>query len=305
LFHIVFPEPLPRWEYFIMNKPLLKLPAQIATLALLGAIASCSGGGDRDSADRDRINPAGYRSEIETVEKVLYKQSPVGYGDAEAVADGLIRLHESIAEREMNPIARSRATGLLYLSSRADIGEAGFVASDLGPIRTEWETLRAELFQAADWLAKGDVGLASVQRAPVPSADRQDLQALEHVIDRLARLIDEGRQACEELGEPEYDAEMPGPSGRRHIASWNEWSDGWTERVDDAAVRLPSQPPWTGEREYSMAYQEVSSAIRELRLVPNGTGMWATPFRSQWEQRFATASHHLNEARRLLSDIVR
>ena len=280
-----------------MNKPLRKLPAQMATLALLGAIAACSGGSDRDSADRDRMDPTCYRNEIEIVEKVLYKRSPLGFGDTEAVANGLIRLHESIAEREMNPIARSRAAGLLYISSRADIGEIGYEASDLGPVRTEWESLRAELFRAADWFAKSDAGLASAQRVATLRVDRQDTQALERVVEQLARLIDEGRQDCDDMGEPEYDAEMPGASGRRHIASWEEWSRGWIERVDDAAVRLPSQPPWTGERSYTIAYQEVSSAIRELRLVPNGTGIWATPFRSQWERRFTTASYHLNEAR--------
>jgi hypothetical protein len=277
-----------------------------AAAALCAVVVGCSGGsGGGASAHSGVLDPSPFRAEIEALERKLYQDSPPQYGDYDAVASMLVRLHVKVSSGVANPVVRSRVDEILFLSSYTDAGESGYTIPDLKSLRDRWEKIRADVFVPAEWFAAGGPTVDAAQRRAEPKADAQQTYELTRVIERLEDLIDNGRDDCDDLGEPEYSIEAPGLRGRAQIAAWNKWAREWEAALDHAAGFLPPQPAWTGEQNYSMAYQEVGAAIHELRLVPHGAGAWPTPFSYQWEQRFNSAQNALQEARSHLSRTIK
>ena len=127
------------------------------------------------------------------------------------------------------------------------------------------------------------------------------MSALTCVIERLERQVDAGLVEAKEMGEPVYAAERIGWEGEVQIAAWRKWGTAWDARLDNVAGLLPPPPSWSGEQNYLMAYQEVDRAFHQLRIVPVGVGIWATPFQYQWEARFAAAGKHLENSRAYLA----
>jgi hypothetical protein len=277
-----------------------------AALLLSATAGGCTGGSDdRSSTRRGALDPSPFRAEIQALERVLYINSPPEYGDCQAAASLLVELHAAVSSDVGNPTARSRVDEILFLSSYADVGESGYAVPDLKPLRDRWEKIRADVFLPAEWFTAGGPAIDAGQRRPAPKADVRHTHELTRVIERLEELIGDGRDQCEHLGEPEYNVEAPGPRGRTQIGAWNEWSREWAAALDRVAGFLPPQPAWNGERNYSMAYQQVGAAIHELRFVPHGAGVWPTPFAYQWERRFNSAQTAIQTARGHLSRAVR
>lgn len=275
-------------------------------LALAATAAGCAGGSGEEAASRrNLIDPAPYRAEIETLERVLYKTSPPGYGDYDLVASMLVRLYERVSEGVASPMGRGLVDEILFLASHADIGESGYAFPDLKPMRDRWEKIRSELFVDADWFAAGGSGIDAAQQRPVPTVTDQQVYELTRVIERIEKLVEDGRERCDELGEPEYSIEAPGLAGRTQINKWHQWARVWSDDIDHVAGFLPRAPAWDGEPDFAMAYQEIGRASNELRLVPHGAGAWPTPFRHLWEQRFATAERSLRTARDYLATAKR
>ena len=281
---------------------------RLATAVLMVAATTigCAAGSGDDAASRaGRINPTPFRAEIEALERVLYKTSPPDYGDAEAAASLLRRLHERVSGEAANPVIRGRVDEILFLASLADGGDTGYALPDLGPTRERWEQIRAAVFAPADWFASGGDEIVSAQTRPAPTVTLQEVHELTLVIGRIERLVADGRRQCDELGEPQYSIEAPGAAGRAQIEGWRRWAREWDDAVNGVAAHLPPAPAWDGEPNYAVAYQEIERAIRELRLVPGGAGDWPTPFRYSWEQRFTAAGRALRAARESLSVAVR
>ena len=277
-----------------------------AVLILTVIAAGCDGGsGDRAASRASAIDPSPYRAEIEALERLLYKPSPPDYGDGDLAASMLMRLHSRVSERGVNPMVRSRVDEMLYLASHSDIGEGGYALPDLGRIRERWERVRSQVFAPAVWFATGGDHIDAAQRRPVPAVTEQQVYELARVAERIDELIRGGRARCEELGEPEYSVEAPGGAGRAQISQWHHWARTWNDDIDAAAQFLPPAPVWEAAPGFVMAYQEIEHAIRELRLVPLGAGMWPTPFRHLWEQRFAAAERSLAKAREHLAAAAR
>jgi hypothetical protein len=119
---------------------------------------------------------------------------------------------------------------------------------------------------------------------------------MEETIDALEALIADGRRQCAELGEPNYEPDYPGAAGMAHAAAWSEFAGEWDRAVNDAVERLPSHPGWQVDDEITYAYQEISSAVGQLRIVPVGVGDWSAPFEHQWTERFDSAQRSLDSA---------
>lgn len=131
---------------------------------------------------------------------------------------------------------------------------------------------------------------------PPRPLDPQFVADLEFVIAEVRALIDDGRARCAELGEPGYEPGHEGLKGEAQIAAWNAFHREWDQALTDAASGLPPAPAWDTHLEAALAYQDVTRAIHELRLVTVGAGDWATPFESMWSSRFDTAVSFLDAA---------
>ena len=283
---------------------MIRLLARLGAAALMAAsvAAGCTGGsGDEAASHPNAIDPTPYRAEIESLERVLYKHSPPDYGDGDLAASMLMRLYTKVSERVANPMVRGRVDEILFLASYADIGESGYSLPDLKPMRERWERIRAEVFTPADWFASGGGDIDAAQLRPVPTVTEQQVYELSRVIERIEVLVEGGRDRCDELGEPEYSVEAPGLAGRAQINRWHQWGRVWSDDIDAVAAFLPPAPAWDGEPDFVMAYQEIERAIHELRLVPHGAGIWPTPFRHLWDQRFASAERSVQMARDCLA----
>jgi hypothetical protein len=265
------------------------------SLAVLFAYG-CSGNASTDAA-AGAFNPDRYRAGIESVEAVLYQSTPPDHADLDRAESALRDLHSAVLSREKDPRVRDKAHDLLFVTSETGFTDAGYVVADLGPVRARWEAVRLDLFGYAEWFRQTTPEVRSAQQHPKAELNSRYVRKLRGVVDRLEELIVEGHRECDVLGEPCYAPGRVGREGEQQIAGWRRFQRSWDGRLTRAAEALPPAPAPDGVIDYVTAYQSVTAALSELRVVAVGAGEWATPFRYQWEQRFNTARSHLSEAR--------
>jgi hypothetical protein len=114
-------------------------------------------------------------------------------------------------------------------------------------------------------------------------------------------LAKEGRRTCNELGEPFYDFEAPGPEGELHIEKWNLFASTWEDDVTTVASHLPSPPAWDSDPEMTAAYQEATGALSELRNATMGSGTAPVPTEPEWSGHFDEAVRMVEQSRARLS----
>jgi hypothetical protein len=252
------------------------------------------------------LDPEPHRQTIAALEAVLYRTSPPELGDAERAAAELQRLFDSIARPDAGFAARKRALPLLELAANASASsEVGYALPDLAPLRRDWQALRDHTFAPAPWFARDDPALVQAQAPRAAAVDPEDVRRLRQTIRRLELLCALGESEVEALGEPEYDLDAPGASGRAQVERWHAWAREWDARIDEALRELPPAPPWNAVPVLVQAHQETGRAVHELRLVPAGAGAWPTPFRAQWTMRFEAARALLAEQRAQLEASAR
>lgn len=137
--------------------------------------------------------------------------------------------------------------------------------------------------------------------APAPTVDPAMIDDLVRAIATIEALSDEGRRACDELGEPFYDFERPGAAGEAHIETWNRFAREWDDDVTEAATRLPAPPAWDADVDVTTSYQEVANALQQLRHATIGSGTWPVPTKGEWSARFDEANRLLEASRARLS----
>lgn len=268
----------------------------------IGLICGC-GAGPEDQAGQDRedrfaLDPDNYRSEIEAIEQLLYKNTPADLDDYDRASGALFQLGSKALEAEDHPRRKEKARLIMSLASQnAAAGDVGYAMPDLDAMRRGWEDVRQHVFRRADWFDDTTPALQAAQTPVPPQAAYGDIHGVKLTLDRLESLIDQGRWEVEELGEPDYALEQPGQVGRQHIVSWQEWTRQWEYRIQGALRSLPAKPGFDDDLDFFYAYQSLERAVRELRNVPHGAGAWPTPFRYQWEHRFAGAERGIAEAR--------
>jgi hypothetical protein len=281
---------------------MLRAALFLALLVTLWAIAA-SIGFERTYAV-DLLDAEAHRESIRAVEIVLYRSTPAELGDGDRVADALLRLAAALAPPDAAFPVRQRALRLYDLISLASaMGDAGYALPDLASLRPEWEKQRDALFTPAPWFGRTDAPLVAAQTPRPVAVDPAQVTRLRHTVRRLEALANTGEAEVRELGEPQYNIEAPGVSGRGQIARWNIWARRWDARLDDALRELGPRPSSDAELELVLAHQNTSQAANELRLVPQGVGDWPTPFRHQWESRFNAARRLLAERRAALASV--
>jgi hypothetical protein len=261
------------------------------------ALTGCGDGGGEAGATATRLDPELYRSDLEDVEAVLFKEEPADYGDGDRVSAALYRAAGRAMAADCDPASQARARVLVAFAGEAGAMEdAGYAMPDLGSLRARWHEVRGEVFDEAEWFREADAGLAARQRPVPPRADAGAVRDVERVIERLTDLVRRGRRDVEELGEPIYALELIGREGEAQIAGWRAWSRRWDEQLTGLARQLPPAPGLDDDGNYLVAYQNVAQALGALRHVPLGAGAWPTPFRYQWEERFELAERQLAAA---------
>ncbi|HKJ23186.1 MAG TPA: hypothetical protein VKB65_00085 [Myxococcota bacterium] len=246
------------------------------------------------------IDPAPYRGAIERVEDVLYRRGPTGYGDAEAVEAATARLAEALLRAEG---LRGRQAGLELMGFAGRAGaraDAGYTLPSIVALRSEWEVTRARVFAPATWMRRASADLDRIQEPPPPPLDPDADTAIVEAEAALRRLMLRGQREAERLGEPIYDPDVPGRSDRGQIRAWYRFGERYRRQLDDAMARverLDPEPHPAREPLRAEAVRSLREAREMLRRVPDGAGMWPTPFRPAWEARFRAAADALARAR--------
>ena len=294
----------------MLPRPATMVTAVVVSFALAGVARLSSRTGATTPRDEEstpfggagsaRLNSALYQPEIESLESQLYADSVPSMDDFTALSNAFRDVGFAIADRERNARNRDIASDVSVLAARADIGEAGYSLPDLVQLRSDWESLRSQRFSEAAWFRQSTPAIEESQAESTTTIDPAMADELLHAIDAIETLAQDGRRACDELGEPFYDLEQPGPAGDAHIEKWNAFARKWDDDVSRAATRLPSPPAWDADPKLTLAYQAVAGAIAELRLAAMGSGSWPIPFEREWTTRFDGAMQRLDQAREQL-----
>jgi hypothetical protein len=257
-----------------------------------------------DPARRYAIDPAPHRAALEAVEDVLYRRGPSGYGDAGAVESGAVRLaHEVMASGGL----AERQAGLELLAFAGRVGaeaDAGYALPSLVRMREQWEPVRDAVFAPAPWLRTASADLDRIQDPPPEPMDPRTDAVLAEAEAELRRLMARGEREVELLGEPVYDPDVPSRSDGGQIRAWVRFGERWRRLLADAMapVEALSPAPDPGREPLrAEAVRSLREAHEMLRRVPNGAGMWPTPFRGAWESRFHAANAALARTRDHLS----
>lgn len=296
----------------MLPRPATLVTAVIVTFTIAGVMKlstrSATRGDDRrpESDSRDtvssaRIDSGRYEREITALESALYNEAPPSTIDFMTIAAAFQDVGFAIADREVNASSRDVAGDVALLASQADVGEAGYSLPDIARLRSDWERLRSERFVDTEWFRESTAALDEAQVVSAPAIDPAVVDDLLHGIDALEALSEEGRRACDELGEPFYDFERPGPAGEAHIATWNEFAREWEDQVSRVASQLPSPPTWDADPDVVASYQDLTGAMRELRNATMGGGAWPVPQEGEWAAHFDEANRLLEQARTRLS----
>jgi hypothetical protein len=277
--------------------------AVVVTFAIAGVIRLSTrsvSSSPRDIAG-SRLDSARYQREIQALETTLYKEAPPSMTDFMVISAAFHDMGFAIAANELNPASRDVASDVAMLAAKSDVGEAGYALPDIAELRADWESLRSQRFVEAEWFRTSTPAVEAAQVVPTPTVDPAMIEELQRSIDELEDLVQQGRSACTELGEPFYDFEQPGLSGAAHIDRWNAFAREWDDDVSRVASRMPSPPAWDTDIEVTTAYQDVAAAVRELRHATMGNGSWPVPFESEWSARFDEALRLLAQSRARLS----
>jgi len=264
--------------------------------------AGCSLGTDDGtegiSEDKFALDPDSYRSEIETVEQMLYAESSQGLSNYDRISGAIFQLGSRALEAEDHPLRKEKARLIMSLASHSSmVNDVGYGLRDMGFLRSGWEDIRQQVFQQTDWFETTKKGSAT---SPSPHSSRTtmgEVQSFKQALDTVGRLIERGRWEVEELGEPNYELDRISPEGQKQIQHWQKWSQDWNERLEDSFQGLSVTSTVADNLDYFYAHQCFERAVNDLRNIALGSGSWPTPYRYQWEQRFASAERAIAEAR--------
>jgi hypothetical protein len=246
------------------------------------------------------IDPAPHRAAIERIEDVLYRRGPTDFGDAEAVESEAARLADALLRTDR---MRGRQAGLELMSFAGRTGaraDAGYSLPSVVALRAEWETVRARVFAPAPWMRQASADLDRIQEPPPPPLDPRADAVIAEAEETLRRLMLSGQREAERLGEPIYDPDLPSRSDRGQIQAWYRFGERYRRQLADAmapVARLDPAPDPAREPLRAEAVRSLREASEMLRRVPDGAGMWPTPFRPAWEARFRAAGDALARVR--------
>ena len=101
------------------------------------------------------------------------------------------------------------------------------------------------------------------QAISTPQSETSTIEALLQAADAIEALAEVGRREFADAPESDGDAD---------IEKWNEFARDWDDDVTEVATRMPPPPSWNADAEISDSYQDLASAIQELRGATIGNG---------------------------------
>jgi hypothetical protein len=288
------------------------LLAIVAIVVLALALPKLIGGGTPSSNDSsagvsplaatapatNKLDAGPYRQQITQLEQQLYHEQPGGIDDAGRVA-ALARDLSLAVRGDGRDLRRLRAWGELFdyageVDAQAGVG---YTTADLPQLRTRWEQVRNEVFVSVDWFRKSSPTLTGAQTRAPPLADPSTIRGLRDLATQLEAMIRTGRREALAIPEAGVDAALESSEARQAEQRWRQWSTRWLSQLDGVVRYMPSNPGPDADINVSMAYQELSRAIGELRFVTQTAASTTTiPFRHERERHFDSASHYLDEA---------
>jgi hypothetical protein len=198
---------------------------------------------------------------------------------------------------------RERQAGLALMGFAGGVGarsDAGYSLPSLVALRGEWEAVRARVFAPASWMRQAGADLDRIQEPPPPPLDPHADAVIARAEEDLSRLLLNGQRKAELLGEPVYDPDVPGRGDGGQIRAWYRFGERYRRQLAEAMAPVDRLDPGPDPARQPLRYEAVRSlreAHQMLRQVPDGAGMWPTPFRGAWEARFEAARLSLARAR--------
>jgi hypothetical protein len=245
------------------------------------------------------LDPGGYRAEIVDVEAILFSPGPISMEDRMQLAQAIDALRKDLDTRGGTDMAKfgARELGTLAGMSR---GLGNLDGADLARVRANWMRIRSNTFQDdASWFRFSENDPVAPREAPhvaLSAADRDLLERLRAVLDRIDEEIGRGIRNCDHIGEA--DPSWDGEQGERFARSWSEWGENWKSTLADVRSRMPPRPAPDVAPGVRNAYSAAESALQELQSIPNARyGRFGTPSRSDWERRFQGAAKKVKDAR--------
>jgi hypothetical protein len=252
------------------------------------------------------LDPGPHRDALERVESVLYRRGPADYGDAGAVESAALGLAQEVMEAG-GLVARRGGMEIMAFASRVGAAhDVGYAMPDLVRMRRDWETVRDRVFRPASWMRTAAPDLDRIQDPPPPPVDPRSRDALADATRELERLMARAHRDVERLGEPRYSMDLPGRGDGGQIRAWHEWGERWRRELLAATEPVRSLSPEPHPSRQPLLFEarrSVEEAAGILRRIPDGAGMWPTPFRPAWEARFRSAAASLARARSLLAQV--
>ncbi|UCG86313.1 MAG: hypothetical protein JSW71_20815 [Gemmatimonadota bacterium] len=253
----------------------------------------------------NKLDPGPYRSQITQLEQHLYREQPGGIDDAGRVA-ALARDLSLAVRGDGRDLARLRAWGELFdFAGEADGQSAeGYTTGNLPQLRSRWEQVRDEVFAPADWLRSSSPALTQRQTPTPPVADRGTIRGLRDMATQLEALIRNGSREALAIPEAGVDAALESSEAREAERRWRQWSARWLRQLDGVVRYMPASPGPNADINVTIAHQELSRAVSELRHVTQTAASTTTiPFKYEREQHFDSARRYIDQARSYLNRV--
>lgn len=268
-----------------------------------------AGGDDDISRGRPRsrrFDPATYEAPIRALEIALYGATEADAYAAAGRADGAARLlmAQVLARNTGSVVAQDFMRALEATVTRLDPGgQGGYVLPDFTGARGNWERIRTEYFQDAEWfhtplpieeVGVGAGGAAAAAREESPAAIQVSAFASD-----IERIITTYRSTLLGFPDPGEATGAPGEEAQR-ARDYQTFVDRWNDELD-AARRMGPRSWRTSEESYarlSAATRELERALGSLRgAAPQGR----TTLRTQRAAALRSAETAIQNARRALA----
>ncbi len=231
------------------------------------------------------MSAQGNSEEATTYTKVCKKH---GLRYDPALTSGCVR-----CRREMEVKRESSGAGFRAFVALVAIGVIALVIWYLG--RSEPAEEPAAAAPAAETAAA-----PAAAAAPSPGGSDPRLSGkstAEGIISNIRRLVARGRSETAQFNNVGVAPEEVGEQ-------WAQWSAEWTYRVDEITQRVRRRPGGQADPALILVYDELDTAVEELRQIANVADPGGVSFASDCDLRFGTAEQALDVAQRHLDGMT-
>jgi len=174
-------------------------PFQLGLITIVVALVGCASG-NADGPEGPIADPSRYQVDIEGLDALTFTDRPLNDGTRQILANAFDDLSNKLGHSE-----RSRASILKTREIRAVSTHIRDTDASIDSVRTQWVSLRTELFGDEPWFRHSLDEPDPSGWKPQPLPDAYTLRDLDFVIGRLERLASKGRREARNLGEPRVD----------------------------------------------------------------------------------------------------